>query len=274
VSAIDRMSANPFDAIRRVTPEGREYWSARELMPLLGYEKWERFADAVGRARISGANAGHDMTRHIATAVAQTVLPGSGKNPGGRPGENFHLSRLACYLIAMNGDPRKPEVAAAQTYFAVRTREAETSQPRPAFDPASLTRTEILTMALNAEAERLALEAENRELAPKAEAFDSFLDATGKFSIGAVAKMLGTSQNKLFRELRNRGVLIPKGSMRNTPYQQYMHHFEVLPHEYERNNGEIGCSYTTYVQPSGIDFIRRKLGLPTIDPLPVGEAAS
>lgn len=65
----------------------------------------------------------------------------------------------------------------------------------------------------------------------------------------------------------NRGVFIGKGSMRNTPYQQYMHHFEVKAHEYERSNGEIGCSYTTYVQPSGIDFIRRKLDLPSIDPL-------
>lgn len=61
-------------------------------------------------------------------------------------------------------------------------------------------------------------------------------------------------------------------SMRNTPYQQYMHHFEVIAHEYERSNGEIGCSYTTYVQPSGINFIRKRLGLLSIDPLPVGGA--
>ena len=95
------------------------------------------------------------------------------------------------------------------------------------------------------------------------------MDTTGKFGVGAVAKMLGMSQNKLFRELRNNGVLISKGSMRNTPYQQYMRYFEVRAHEYERSNGEPGCSYTTYVQPSGIDFIRRKLDLPTIDPLPL-----
>lgn len=139
------------------------------------------------------------------------------------------------------------------------------------FDPATLTRQEILLIALNAETERLALEAENKQLAPKAEAYESFLDTTGKYGVGAVAKMLGTSQNKLYRDLRNAGVLIPKGSMRNTPYQKYMHHFEVRAHEYERSNGEPGCSYTTYVQPSGIDFIRRRLGLPSIDPqLPVG----
>lgn len=151
-------------------------------------------------------------------------------------------------------------------FYEMRQKLAE----RPVIDGSSITRMELIEIARNAELERLALEAENKELAPKAEAYDSFLDATGKYAVGAVAQMLGTSQNKLFRELRNRHVFIATGSRRNTPYQQYAHHFEVIPHEFERSNGEIGCSYTTYVQPSGIDFIRRKLELPTIDPLPIG----
>lgn len=155
--------------------------------------------------------------------------------------------------------------------FSRLRREAET---RPAFDPSTLTRQEILRIALNAEEERLALEVENKALTPKAEAYESFIDATGKFSVGAVAKMLGTSQNTLFRELRNAGVFIAKGSMRNTPYQQYMRHFEVKAHEYERSSGEMGCSYTTYVQPSGIDFIRRRLNRPAIDPIPGAAVAS
>lgn len=145
---------------------------------------------------------------------------------------------------------------------------------RPHIDGGSITRLELIEIARNAEIERLALEAKNAELEPKAEAYDQFLDATGKYGVGAVAKMLGTSQNKLFRDLRNAGVFIAKGSMRNTPYQSYMHHFDVIPHEYERSNGEIGCSYTTYVQPSGIDFIRRKLQLPSIDPLSPVEQVS
>lgn len=156
-------------------------------------------------------------------------------------------------------------------FYAMRKLLAERAAA-PVIDGNSITRMELIEIARNAEMERLALEAENRELAPKAEAYDSFLDATGKYAVGAVAQMLGTSQNKLFRELRNRHVFIASGSRRNTPYQQYAHHFEVIPHEYERSNGEIGCSYTTYVQPSGIDFIRRKLDLPTIDPLPIGGA--
>lgn len=99
----------------------------------------------------------------------------------------------------------------------------------------------------------------NRELTPKAEAYDSFIDADGTYSVGTVAKMLGLSQNKLFHHLRNHGVLIGKGPMRNTPYQQYMHHFSVKAYTYTRSEGSEGTSYTTRVQSSGVDFIRRKL---------------
>ncbi|WP_394262224.1 phage regulatory protein/antirepressor Ant [Trueperella sp.] len=144
--------------------------------------------------------------------------------------------------------------------------EMEKRLAAPVIDGASITRMELIQIAMNAETERLQLEAKNKELEPKAEAYDSFLDATGKYSVGAVAQMLGMGQNRLFRELRNGGVFIASGSRRNTPYQQYLHHFEVIPHEYEKKNGDLGCSYTTYVQPSGINFIRKKLGLERIDP--------
>ncbi|MGC5249615.1 phage antirepressor KilAC domain-containing protein [Gordonia sp. DT219] len=247
---------SPFDGIKQTREDGTEFWSARDLMPLLGYDRWDRVPEVIERASASAAASGHD---------AHDLFRASSEKSGGRPRENFELARFACYLVAMNGDPRKPEVAAAQAYFAIRTREAET---RPAINGGDITRLELIEIARNAEMERLALKAKNAELEPKADAYDNFLDATGKYSVGSVAKMLGTSQNKLFRDLRNAGVFIAKGSMRNTPYQQYMRHFEVKPHEYERSSGEMGCSYTTYIQPSGIDFIRRKLGLLAIDPIP------
>lgn len=250
---------SPFDSIRRVSDVGTEYWSARDLMAPLGYgADWRNFTAVIDKATVAAVNQGHS---------SGDLFVGVTEKTNGRPREDFQLSRFACYLVAMNGDPRKPEVAAAQAYFAIRTREAET---RPAINGADITRLELIQIAMNAETERLALEAKNAELEPKADAYDNFLDATGKYGVGAVAKMLGTSQNKLFRDLRNAGVLIAKGSMRNTPYQQYMRHFEVKAHEFERSNGDLGCSYTTYVQPSGIDFIRRKLGLASIDPrLPI-----
>ena len=151
----------------------------------------------------------------------------------------------------------------ARQYFI----ECERKAKQPAVNATELTRLELIEIAMNAETERLALEAKNKELEPKADAYDDFMDATGKYNIGTVAKIFGRGQNWLFRELRNAGVLISKGAMKNTPYSQYMKYFEVKAHEYERKNGEMGCSYTTYAQPVGIDFIRRKLGLNSIDPM-------
>jgi anti-repressor protein len=151
----------------------------------------------------------------------------------------------------------------ARQYFI----ECERRAKQPTVNGAELTRMELIQIAMNAETERLQLEAKNKELEPKADAYDEFIDATGKYNIGTVAKMFGKGQNWLFRELRNAGVLISKGAMRNTPYQQYMHHFEVKAHTFERSNGEQGVSYTTYVQPSGIQFIQRKLNLSSIDPM-------
>lgn len=199
------------------------------------------------------------------------------RKSAGRPTEYAVLDEPAATLLITymrnNDIVRAFKKRLVAAFFAMRQMLTEQAA-RPTIDGNAITRLELIQIAHNAETERLALEAENKVLAPKAEAYDSFLDATGKYGVGAVAKMLGKSQNWLFRELRNRDVFIAKGSMRNTPYQKYMHHFEVIPHEYERSNGELGCSYTTYVQPSGIDFIRKRLGLPTIDPLPLDGGAA
>ena len=246
-------SSSPFDKIKHTKPGGAEYWSARELMPLMAYSSWQKFMVPLERAMSTSTNQGMDTPTLFNRSVEKTA---------GRPREDFHLTRYAAYLVAMNGDPNIPQVAAAQHYFAIRTREAET---KPAFDPNQLTRADILQIALNAETERLELEKKNRELEPKADAYDQFISADGTYSVGNVAKMLGKSQNKLFQELRNAGVFIAKGAMRNTPYQQYMHHFAVKAFDYERSNGTIGSSYTTRVQPSGIRFICKKLGIQQID---------
>lgn len=138
--------------------------------------------------------------------------------------------------------------------------------------PAELSGPELMAKALlEANNTLQALEATNRRqaeelqsAAPKAEAYDTFIDGDGTYSVGNVAKMLGLSQNKLFDRLRSVGVLISKGAMRNTPYQKYMHHFAVKAYDYERSNGERATSYTTRVQPSGIAFIQRKLEQPEL----------
>lgn len=116
------MSTSPnFDSIKQTNVYGEDYWSARELAPLLGYIKWERFAGAIKRAMTACGRAGILVEQHF---------PGSGKTSpmphgGVKEVENYNLSRFACYLIAQNGDPRKSEIAAAQVYFAISTRENE-----------------------------------------------------------------------------------------------------------------------------------------------------
>lgn len=120
---------------------------------------------------------------------------------------------------------------------------------------------EVAQVAKAERARRLELEAKVEADAPKVEAYDQFMEADGNYLVGAVARMLGTSQNKLFAELRDRGVFIAKGAMRNTPYQRYMQHFVVKATSYTHSDGSEGVSYTTRVKPSGVDFIRRRLAI-------------
>jgi hypothetical protein len=112
---------SPFNAILRLDEEA-EYWQARELMPLLGYTKWQKFCDAIERAIAACENSGNPIPENFLPEAVKT---------SGRPQQDYKLSRYACYLVAMNGDSRKTEIAQAQTYFAIKTREAETQQAEP-----------------------------------------------------------------------------------------------------------------------------------------------
>ena len=124
MSPVKTNSSSPFDGIRHVDEAGYEWWSARELMPLLGYDSWRRFDDAINRAKISLEVIGLTVVNHIDEAVNIVKRP----QGGGSNKLDYKLSRRACYLVAMNGDPRKPEIAAAQAYFVVKTKEAEEAE--------------------------------------------------------------------------------------------------------------------------------------------------
>jgi DNA-damage-inducible protein D len=116
-----------FDSIKHINPYGEEYWSARDLMPLLGYGKnWHNFTTAIEKAMISCQENGQIVEYHFNASVKMVSI-GSGAQ---RELDDYNLSRLACYLIAMNGNPRKPEIAHAQNYFAVSTRAHEMHQLR------------------------------------------------------------------------------------------------------------------------------------------------
>ncbi len=112
-----------FEALRLANEHGAEYWSARDLQTLLGYSQWRRFEDAVKRAITSCDSSGNDPDHHFARA-GKPITGGKGAV---QLVEDYHLSRFACYLIAQNGDPRKPEIAQAQKYFAIQARRQELS---------------------------------------------------------------------------------------------------------------------------------------------------
>lgn len=103
-----------------------EFWYARELMSLLGYERWNNFDKAVSRAMDSCESGGIEVSDHF-REVAKMVPLGSGSQ---RKIKDYMLTRYACYLIAQNGDPKKEEIAFAQSYFAVQTRKQELIEER------------------------------------------------------------------------------------------------------------------------------------------------
>ena len=112
------------ESIRKVTLDAKpmEFWSARDLMPMLGYIKWQKFTEVIERAKEACKMSGQTVENHF--------LPAPVKSSGGRPMEDYFLTRQACYLIAQNGDPRKPQIALAQTYFATQTRKQELLESR------------------------------------------------------------------------------------------------------------------------------------------------
>ena len=114
-----------FDEIRH-EENGVEFWYARELMHLLDYSKWQNFENVLSKAKVACANNGIVVEDHFADASKMVTL-GSGAN---REVEDYMLTRYACYLIAENGDPRKEQIAFAQSYFAVQTRKQELIEER------------------------------------------------------------------------------------------------------------------------------------------------
>lgn len=193
---------SPFDAIRQERADGSEFWSARDLQPMLEYDQWRRFEETIERAMASARSQGFTVGDHFADAGKKVQLGSEAV----RVVTDYHLTRFAAYLVAMNGDPRKPAVAAAQAYFAVKTREAEVT---PALE---LSDDELMLRALTVASQRVqaltaraeAAEATVAVTAPKAEAFDSFLSAAGDYSVNEAAKVLSRDHGILTGEKRLR----------------------------------------------------------------------
>lgn len=121
MSSISVYTEQTFENIKHIDEYGQEFWYARELQPVLEYTEWRNFEKIIDKAKIACVSSGFHGEDHF-VGINKMVPIGSG---AARKVEDIMLSRYACYLIVMNGDPRKEIIAVGQTYFAVKTRQQE-----------------------------------------------------------------------------------------------------------------------------------------------------
>jgi DNA-damage-inducible protein D len=165
-----RHTMDRLEGAKRQSTSGAEYWFAREVSVLLGYPTWREFENVIDRARASFEGNGIDPSQHIVLTHKMVGL-GSGAQ---RQVEDYFLSRAASYLIAMNGDPTKAEIAAAQSYFAIKTRQMELLEEQETPD--------------------------ERRLAARDRVTQSFRRVSG------VAKSVGVQRQGLFHDARYQGL--------------------------------------------------------------------
>jgi DNA-damage-inducible protein D len=127
---------------KRTSPKGIPYWLAREITSTLGYQEWRNFENTIERAKEACRGTGIDPEKHFVETTVMLPIGGGAE----REGRDYFLSRPAAYLVAMNGDPVKPEIAAAQAYFAVQTRRMEIEDAKTA-DERRLEEREKVTVA-------------------------------------------------------------------------------------------------------------------------------
>ena len=115
-----------FEAHAQQAENGIEFWLARDLQHLLGYDEWRNFTPVISKAKTSCEVSGHPVADHFVDVNKTIAMPKGAE----KEVPDLMLTRYACYLIAQNGDPRKPQIAFAQTYFAMQTRKAEQIEQR------------------------------------------------------------------------------------------------------------------------------------------------
>ena len=124
MNEIKEYNEKVFEDIKHVDKNGNEYWLARELQNVLGYNQWRSINDLIKRAKIACQESRYNIDDHFALHRKMIKLAKGAK----RKVEDYKLSRYACYLIVMNGNPKKEIIALAQTYFAIQTRKQELSE--------------------------------------------------------------------------------------------------------------------------------------------------
>lgn len=256
---------SPFDSIRR-TDEAGEHWTGRDLMPLMDYAQWVKFAIVIEKARQALAVVQGE-------SVAAHHFP-KRESDGGRWGnqsvEDYRLTRFGAYLVAMAGDDTKQAVAAARVYFAVKTREAEVRDDVDLSDPlAALERTnQNLGKALEiARAERQRADIAERqvaELEPSAAAWDTLADTGADYSAREAAYILNrdpaisTGQNLLLDLLRQWRVI----GLDGRPYANHAAHVTLRPRtRLDQSTGErVAARPQVRVTVAGLRYLHKRLG--------------
>lgn len=234
--------SSPFDRIRHTDDSG-EHWLARELQDLMGYDKWDNFLRVIERAIRSAEN----TNTYSDQAFSRVREEGT----GGAPRQDFRLNRHAAYLVAMNGDPNKPAVAAAQTYFTIRTREAELAAPAKPMSELDMARQYV--MALERE-QRITAELEVAK--PKASKWEQFLNSEGLIGMRETADMLGVDVRVLTGWLVDinvfRKVTSQAGGGRNMPRKPHQDSGMFVVKMETKNGWSFPTAYAT---AKGLDLI-------------------
>lgn len=209
-------SPSPFDAIRHTDANGLEFWSARDLMHPLGYSQWRDFSSAIERGRAALEMDGQDPDVHIAGLRASANGRGAAQTRA-----DYRMTREGAYAVVQGGDPRKPQIAGAWSYFRVKTREAEIREATGHFNiPRTLP--EALRYAA-AQAEQIAIqaaeiEAKAQELTsarPKVLLVDTFIEGDGDpTTIRVLANQLKIGERELREFLVGRKIIYRKQDRR------------------------------------------------------------
>ncbi|MDQ0985417.1 phage antirepressor KilAC domain-containing protein [Streptomyces sp. V2I9] len=229
---------------------GEERWSARDLQQLAGYSKWQEFEKVIAKAKLAILDSGMEPLDHF--TGARKVI--SGGRWGRQEVDDYRLTRFGAYQVALNGDSSKPQIAAAKTYFAFKTREAELAAKPDVGSPEG-----VLALAEQYVAAAKELVATKRELsiaAPKAGKWDAFLNAEGLCGMTELADPLHTNVRTLTGWLVDIDVYRKQtsryGGGRNMPRKSYQDAGQFVVKQETKNGFNFPTAYAT---ARGIDLV-------------------
>jgi hypothetical protein len=252
------------DDLRVVTLTDGEVWSGRDLMVLTGYTNWRNFSEAIDRAIASVNTSGLDAEIHFVAGVKSSPMP----NGGFRQVEDVELTRYGCYILFQNADARKPEIAAAQQYFAVQTRKQELATPELPGDYLS-----ALKALVAREEANQTLTAQIEADAPKVAYVEEFVDRDDVVLFRVAASEIGLPEGELrlrliasswiYRVLIGSRWSKSKGEwVKEYEYRASSGHgekFRLMPqHNAPRHhNGQV--KQTLYVRSEALPAIKRRM---------------